>query len=181
MRSRIFLLATLVGLNLWAQQGDKGSETQTPRVARELIPPAPPLPPEQALKSFKVQPGCRIELVASEPLVHNPIQIAFDPEGRLWVLEMRGYMPNLEGNGELEKVGSVVVLEDTDGDGRMDKRTVFLDGLVMPRALSLARGGALVAEPPNLWFCRDTNGDLKCDEKSAVANDYATQADSKLG
>src|SRR5437899_640955 len=139
MRSGIFFLATLVGLNLWAQQGDKGSETQTPRVPRELIPPAPPLPPEQALKSYRIQPGFRIELVAAEPLVHDPIQIAFDPDGRLWVLEMRGYMPNIEGAGELKKVGSVVVLEDTDGDGRMDKRTVFLDGLVMPRAQSLAR------------------------------------------
>src|SRR5881397_278653 len=181
MWSGRFLLATLVCLNLWAQQGDRGGETQTPRVPRELIPPAPPLPPEQALKSFKVQPGFRIELVAAEPLVHDPIQIAFDPDGRLWVLEMRGYMPNIEGTGELEKVGSVVVLEDTDGDGRMDKRTVFLDGLVMPRALALARGGVLVAEPPNLWFCRDTNGDLKCDEKTLVANDYATEADPKLG
>jgi len=101
MRSGFFLLATLVGFNLWAQQGDRGGETQTPRVPRELIPPAPPLPPEQALKSFKVQPGFRIELVAAEPLVHNPVQIAFDPEGRLWVLEMRGYMPNIEGTGEL--------------------------------------------------------------------------------
>src|SRR5947208_15243071 len=90
-------------------------------------------------------------------------------------------MPNIEGQGELEKVGDVVVLEDTDGDGRMDKRSVFLDGLVMPRALALVRDGALVAEPPNLWFCRDTNGDLKCDEKTLVASDYATEADPKLG
>jgi mono/diheme cytochrome c family protein len=146
-----------------------------------LIPPAPPLPPEQALKSFKVQPGFRIELVAAEPLVHDPIQIAFDPEGRMWVLEMRGYMPNLEGTGEPEKVGSVVVLEDTDGDGRMDKRTVFLDGLVMPRALSLVRGGALVAEPPILWFCQDKDGDGQCDRRTPVASDYATEADPKRG
>src|SRR5438309_406138 len=99
MRSGIFFLATLVGLNLWAQQGDKGSETQTPRVPRELIPPAPPLPPERALKSFQIQPGFRIELVAAEPLVHDPIQIAFDPDGRLWVLEMRGYMPRFRDAG----------------------------------------------------------------------------------
>ena len=174
-------MITLLGLDLSAQQGDRSGETQTPRVPRELIPPAPPLAPEEALKSFKLQPGFRIELVAAEPLVHDPIQIAFDPNGRLWVLEMRGYMPNLEGKGELEKVGSVAVLEDSDGDGRMDKRTVFLDGLVMPRALSLISDGALVAEPPTLWFCRDTNGDLTCDEKTVVATDYATAADPKLG
>src|SRR5439155_13083125 len=58
----------------------------------------------------------------------------------------------------------------------MDQRTIFLDGLVMPRALALVRGGALVAEPPHLWFCRDTNGDGKCDEKIEVASDYGTQA-----
>ena len=181
MRSGLLSLTLLVALELCAQQGDRQGETQTPRVPRELIPPAPVLPPEQALKSFKLQAGFRMDLVACEPLVHNPVQIAFDPDGRLWVLEMRGYMPNLDGTGEMEKTGDVVVLEDTDGDGRMDKRTVFLDGLIMPRALSLAHGGALVAEPPNLWFCRDTNSDLECDEKSAVANDYATQADPKLG
>src|SRR5262249_33198108 len=130
MRFGLLLLTIAAGLHLRAQQGDKGGETQTPRVPRELIPPAPPLPPEQALQSFKIQPGFRVDLVAAEPLVHDPIQIAFDPDGRLWVLEMRGYMPNIAGTGESEKVGSVVVLEDTDGDGRMDKRTVFLGGLV---------------------------------------------------
>src|SRR2546426_295736 len=178
---RISLSTVLTGLSLLAQQGDEGGEPQTPRVSKELIPPAPTLPPDQALKSFKLQPGFRIELVAAEPLVHDPVQIAFDPNGRLWVLEMRGYMPNIEGKGEFEKVGSVAVLEDTDGDGKMDKRTAFLDGLVMPRALALVRSGALVAEPPNLWFCRDTNDDLKCDGKTLVASDYATEDDPKLG
>src|SRR5438132_3652320 len=178
---RISLFTVLTGLSLFAQQGDDGGETQTPRVPKELIPPAPALPPDQALKSFKLQPGFRLELVAVEPLVHDPVQIAFDPDGRIWVIEMRGYMPSIDGVGETNKVGDVVVLEDTDDDGRMDKRTVFLDGLVMPRALALVRGGALIAEPPNLWFCRDTNGDLKCDEKTLVASDYATEDDPKLG
>ena len=142
MRSRILLFTVLVALKLCAQHDNEQGEPQTPRVPKELIPPAPPLPPAEALKSFKLQSGFRLELVASEPLVHDPVQIAFDPDGRLWALEMRGYMPNIEGQGELEKVGDVVVLEDTDGDGRMDKRSVFLDGLVMPRALALARDGA---------------------------------------
>ena len=96
MRFGLLSLTLLVTLNLCAQQGDKQGETQTPRVPRELIPPAPVVPPELALKTFKLQPGFRIELVASEPLVHNPIQIAFDPDGHLWVLEMRGYMPNID-------------------------------------------------------------------------------------
>lgn len=178
---RTLLLMILGALAVPAQQGDKTGETQTPRVPRDLIPPAPPLSPEEALKTIKVQSGFHVELVAAEPLVHCPIQIAFDPDGRLWVLEMRGFMPNIDGVGETNKVGDVAVLEDTDGDGKMDRRTVFLDGLVMPRALSLVRNGALVAEPPNLWFCQDTDGDGKCDKKTLVAGDYATQDDPKLG
>src|SRR5439155_1327460 len=83
--------------------------------------------------------------------------------------------------GETNKVGSVAVLVDSDGDGKMDQRTVFLDGLVMPRALALLRGGALVAEPANLWFCQDTDGDGRCDKKTLIANDYAPEADPQRG
>ena len=181
MSFRVFLIAIFLTFGLRGQEGDGNGEIQTPRFPRELIPPAPPLPPDQALKSFKLQPGFRIARVAAEPLVHDPIQIAFDPDGRLWVIEMRGYMPDIGGAGETNKLGDVAVLEDTDGDGIMDQRTVFLDGLVMPRALALVRGGALVAEPPNLWFCRGTNNELKCDEKTLIANDYATEDDPKRG
>src|SRR4051812_4024824 len=174
-----FIVATLAlfvtTFSLLAQKGDKGDTDQPLRVPREKIPPAPPLSPDQALKSFSVQPGFRIELVASEPLVETPVAISFDPDGRIWVLEMRGYMPNPDGIGEQKIPGRIVILEDTDNDGRMDKRTVFLDDLVMPRALALVRGGALVAEPPKLWFCRDTDGDGKCDQKVEVASDYGDQ------
>src|SRR5690606_31173561 len=86
-----------------------------------------------------------------------------------------GYMPNLDGTGEDQPVGKVAVLEDTDGDGKMDKRTVFLEGLVMPRALSLVGDGLLVAEPPHLWYCRDTDGDGKSDQKVEIAKDYGDQ------
>ncbi len=92
----------------------------------------------------------------------------FDPDGRIWVVEMRGYMRDLEGSDEGAPIGRVVVLEDTNGDRMMDRSTVYLDKLVMPRTLSFVHGGVLVVEPPNLWYCRDTDGDLRCDEKRLV-------------
>ena len=72
-----------------------------------------------------------------------PVAIDIDADGRLWVVEMRGYMPDAEARGEREPVGRVVVLEDTDDDGRMDKRTVFLDGLVLPRSIKVLDHGVL--------------------------------------
>jgi glucose/arabinose dehydrogenase/mono/diheme cytochrome c family protein len=175
LASIYFFSAIFFAPNLFAQNGDKkdsGGEKQIPRVPPEKIPPSPVLTAEQALKSFKLAPGFRIEIVASEPLVHDPVAMTFAPDGKIWVVEMSGYMPNADGIGEDKKVGKIAVLEDTDADGKMDKRTVFLDGLVMPRALSLVRDGLLVAEPPHLWFCRDTNGDGKSDEKIEIAKDY---------
>jgi mono/diheme cytochrome c family protein/glucose/arabinose dehydrogenase len=161
---------------LWAQQGDKAGEEQPPPPPTLEIPPAPPLSPEEALETFQLPPGFRIEVVAAEPLVESPVAMEFGPDGRLWVVEMRGFMPNVEGEGEQEPVGRVSVLEDLDGDGLMDRSTVFLDGLIMPRALALVQDGVLVAEPPFLWFCRDTNGDGKADFKIEIADDYGSQA-----
>ncbi len=164
--------------NLYAQNGDKkdgSGEKQIAPIPPEKIPPSPVLSGEQALKSFKLETGFRIELVASEPLVHDPVAITFAPDGKIWVVEMSGYMMDADGKGEDKPLGKIAVLEDTNGDGEMDKRTVFLDGLVMPRALTLVRDGLLVAEPPHLWFCRDTDGDGKSDSKTEVAKDYGDQ------
>ncbi|MCS1407489.1 MAG: Cytochrome c-552 [Verrucomicrobia subdivision 3 bacterium] len=167
-----------------AQEGDwkdpKGM-VQEEVWRRFSVPPAPVLSPEEALESFTVPPGFRVELVASEPLVGDPVEIEFDPDGRLWVVEMRGYMPNPDGTNETDPVGRIVVLEDDDGDGRMDRNTVFLDQLVMPRALAVLKDGVLVAEPPNLWFCKDFDGDLRCDERVPMDDAYASQNDPKLG
>ncbi len=135
--------------------------------------PVPFLSAEDAIKTMKLaDDNLKVEVVASEPMIEHPIIMTFDPEGRAWVVEMRSYMPNPEGEGENKPTGRISVLEDTDGDGRMDKCTVFLDNLVLPRAVACVRGGVIVAEPPNLLFCRDTNGDGKCDEKTIIAKDY---------
>jgi mono/diheme cytochrome c family protein/glucose/arabinose dehydrogenase len=179
---RTILLLLLAVVTASAQIGDKADKpgvVQKPLVPKELIPPAPALSPADALKSFKVAPGFRIELVASDPLVQDPVAMAIDPDGRIWVVEMLSYMPDLDGNHEDAPVGRVSILTDTNGDGKMDKKTVFLDKLVMPRAIMLVGGGALIGAPPKLWFCRDTNGDDVADEKIEVCTDYGVQVDPK--
>lgn len=178
---RKFLTLLAISAPLLAQNGDKPGEAQPETVAAGLIPPAPVLSPADQIRTFQLPPGFVAEIVAAEPLVHSPVAIQFDHRGRLWVVEMRGYMPDQEAHGEGDASGSIAILEDQDGDGRMDKRTVFAEGLVMPRSLMLTQGGALVAEPPRLWFMRDTDGDGRADEKLLVASDYATQNDPALG
>ena len=176
-RRTLILSALCLAAAACAQVGDKAGEAQVPIVPANLIPPSPPLTAEEALRSFKVAPGYRIELVAEAPLVRHPTVLQFAPDGRLWVVEMTGYMENFDGTTEDQPKGSVVVLTDTDGDGRMDQRTVFLDNIILPRALILHRDGALVGAPPHLWFCRDTNGDGKADEKIEVATDFGVRVD----
>ena len=133
---------------------------------------SPVLSPDEALKSFVLPPGYRLELVASEPLIQDPVFIDWDPDGRMWAVEMPGYMLDITASRELEPLGRIVVFEDTNADGKMDKRTVFADGLVLARALKVLDRGVLVGEPPNLWLMRDTNGDLKMDSRELVTDTY---------
>ncbi len=135
--------------------------------------PSPPLSPVQSLQSFQLDPQLRIELVAAEPLVQDPVAITFDEKGRLWVVEMRGFMPDIDGTGEDQPVGRVNILTDVDGDGRMDEGTIFLDSLVLPRAIALIKGGALIAEDQPLWFAKDTTGDDRADYQILVDSNYA--------
>ena len=130
------------------------------------------LSPADEMKTFRLPPGYRVELVASEPMVQEPVVVDWDQEGRLWVVEMLGYMQDLPGSTEREPSGRVSVLEDVDGDGKMDKKTVFMDGLILPRALKVLDRGVLIGEPPNLWLARDTNGDLRADTKELVTSAY---------
>jgi mono/diheme cytochrome c family protein len=131
-----------------------------------------PLTPEEALKTFSVPPGYRVELVAAEPLVDSPILIDFDADGRMWVVEMPSFLPDNSGHDATEPIDRIVVLEDTNNDGKMDKRTVFADHLVAPRAIKVLDRGVLIGDPPNLWFMRDTDGDLKADTKERVVDTY---------
>jgi len=138
------------------------------------LPPPAPLSPEEELKTFRLEPGFRIELVASEPMIESPVAISFDDQGRMFVVEMRSYMRDLEGTTEKDPTSRISLLTDTDGDGRMDKATPFADGLVMPRGVMAVKGGAFVAEPPNLFFLRDTKGTGVADEKILISADFGT-------
>ncbi len=127
-----------------------------PVVPEKEIPPSPVLPVAEALKSFKIAPGFTIEPVAAEPLVEKPVCLDFDPAGRMWVCEMRGYMPDIDGKGESIPQGRISVLEDSDGDGTVDKRTVFLDEVLLPRAVTVYSDGILYLDEHRLvWQKRD--------------------------
>lgn len=171
-RFRLVALA-LAGMVItgYASQAPSTSQIWPPPV-QPVAPVARPLAPAEALKTFAVPPGYRIELVAAEPLVQDPIMLEWDPAGRLWVIELPGYMRDISAKGELDPVGRIVVLQDRDRDGVMDTRTVFADGLVQPRALKVLDHGVLVGEPPDIWLLRDTDGDLRSDTKTRVAGNF---------
>src|SRR5207247_8172792 len=98
-----------------------------------------PLTPEQSLAYLKTEPGLKVELVAAEPMVVDAVAVAWDERGRMFVVEDRGY-PTGPGKGK-PPLGQVVMLEDTDGDGKYDKRTVFADGLTFPNGVMCWKGG----------------------------------------
>jgi glucose/arabinose dehydrogenase len=170
---RICAVAALLVVSAARQgaQRSPGNQPWPPGV-QKVSGESPALPPEEALKSFYMPPGYHVELVASEPLIQEPVALDWDLDGRLWAVEMPGFMADIRGSNEHEPIGRVVVLEDTNSDGRMDKRTVFADGLVLARSVKVLDRGVLVAEPPNVWLMRDTNGDLRMDSKERVTDQY---------
>lgn len=136
--SRTFALAaSLLPVIVVAQNGDKPGHDMAPPPAHWKIPAAPVVKPEDSAATMKLEEGFELELVAAEPMVHDPVVLAFDGDGRIWVAEMLGYMPDIDGKLEESTYGRISVLEDTDGDGRADKHTVFLEKYLLPRAVAL--------------------------------------------
>jgi putative membrane-bound dehydrogenase-like protein len=132
----------------------------------------PPLSPTDALASFVLEPGYRIDPVAAEPLVQDPVAMAFDEHGRLYVVENRGYPDPLEGEAEAAPQGVIALLSDTTGDGRFDRRTEFAAGLTYPNGIMVWDGGVLVSCAPDLLYFRDTTGDGIADERRVVLTGF---------
>ncbi|MEJ7558041.1 MAG: c-type cytochrome [Pedobacter sp.] len=128
------------------------------------------LSPQESLKTIHLPKGYHLELVASEPMINEPVAITWDGNGRLFVAEMNTYMQDANGTGESKHVCTIKRLEDTNGDGKMDKSVVFLDSLLLPRMILALDDRLLVAETydNNIYSYRDTNGDGIADEKKKV-------------
>lgn len=124
-----------------------------------------------SLKDYRVEAGFDLSLIAAEPFLKAPVSLDFDNKGRMWVVEMIGYMPNLEGIGEDIPNGRISILEDLNQDGVIDRSRVFLDKLVLPRGLAHVYGGLLYVDGPKLWFVEIKND--KPGKKTLVDPVYA--------
>ncbi|MDB6121703.1 MAG: putative rane-bound dehydrogenase [Pedosphaera sp.] len=155
---------------LWVQNEDTANlpDKVDRRSFKELLvgeePPAKS--PEESLAAIHVRDGFTVELVASEPLVKDPVAFEWGADGKLWVVEMGDYPLGIDGKG---KAGGIVkYLEDTEGDGRYDKATVFLQGLNFPNGVMPWRKGVLVSAAPDIFYAEYTDGDGKADVRKIL-------------
>lgn len=153
---------------LWAVGLDSAARCREPAAQ-----PASPLSSDDALAAFQLAEGLRIELAACEPEVVDPVEVRFDEDGRMWVVEMRDY-PNgpPEGAAPLSRIR---VLEDRDGDGRYETGTTFAEGLLFPTGVQPWRGGAFVTLAGRVAYMKDTDGDGRCDLDETWYTGFAEQ------
>ncbi|WP_018618668.1 DUF7133 domain-containing protein [Spirosoma luteum] len=152
-------------------QSTQQASHQADTVPAFTVNPSPgQLTPEQSLRSFRVPKGYHMELVASDPMIREPVAIAWDGNARMYVAEMDTYMQDVDGTNEHAPVSRVMLLEDTNNDGKMDKSSVFIDKLLLPRMLLCVDHELLVNETDtyDIWSYKDTNGDGVADAKKPV-------------
>src|SRR5262245_15761621 len=142
---------------------------QPPQLPQKGAGPGKPLTPQEAQKLFKLDDGLRIELVACEPQIESPVAMQFDPNGRLWVVEMRDYPNGPAGQGRIR------ILEDKDGDGFFETATTWTDGLKFANGLLLWKDGAIVTMAPHIVHLRDTKGAGKADTTDILYEGFAAQ------
>ncbi len=157
-----------------------GVEDKIIEAVRGLVPPAFAAPkaagrssPAEGLASIRVPAGLKVELVAAEPLVRSPVAIDWGTDGKLWVCEMLDYPSGLDGQGK--PGGRIVTLEDSDGDGRYDKSTTFLDDLPFPTGVMAWKKGVLVCAAPDILYAEDTDGDGRADVRTLLFRGFATE------
>jgi len=139
--------------------------------SRTVSNPSPAhLSPEESLKTFRIPIGYHLEIVASEPMIKEPVAIAWDGNAKMYVAQMETYMQDVDATGEQQPNSRIMLLEDTNGDGKMDKSSVFVDRLLLPRMI-LCVGHELLVNETNTYTInayKDTNGDGIADEKRTV-------------
>ncbi len=161
-----FLLVAILGARLSAAP---------PEAFRANVRPTDPLTPEEQREQFRLPKGFQIELVAAEPQIYKPMNLAFDAGGRLWVSESQDYpFPAEDGRGN----DRIQVLEDTNGDGRLDKTTTFVDGLNIPIGLLPYGDGVIAYSIPNIYYFRDTDGDGRCDQREVLYGPLGAPVDT---
>ncbi|MGE3777801.1 MAG: PVC-type heme-binding CxxCH protein [Pirellulaceae bacterium] len=159
----------VVGIVIGGAPALLAQEVKAPFIPRKQTqPPGPPLSPQEAIRRMKVPDGFTVELVASEPDIQNPVAMTFDERGRIWITESFEYPRKEAGPGR----DRVKVLEDTNGDGKADKVTVFAEGLNIPSGIAVGYGGVWVANAPDILFLRDTDGDGKADQREVVVTGF---------
>ena len=146
-----------------------------PNAIRGKLPSIPPTPARDAAKTFRVLDGFRMDLLAAEPLVASPVAMTYDENGRAYVCEMRDYPYTDKAHHQRNQenptdaaIGTVRLLEDTDGDGAFDRSVVFAEVLSWPTGVACWKGGVFVAATPDIWYLKDTNGDGKADIRRKV-------------
>ena len=142
-----------------------------PPISTSDLPRTPPTPATNTLTTFQLRPGIRLDLVAAEPLVMDPIAMCFDEDSRLFVVEMRDYSERRD-----ERLGQIRMLEDTNEDGLMDKSTIFADDLPWPTALIWYNGGLFVGATPDILYLKDTNRDGKADQRQVIFTGFGSGA-----
>ena len=164
----LFLTSICLCLNGFLQQLVVGQDSLQRNYADQLQRIAPREPGE-AIATLEHNPGLKIELIASEPLVMDPVAVSFDEWGRAFVVEMRGYSER-----ESERLGRIKLLEDTDQDGVFDNSTIFAERFRWPTAIVCGFGGVLVGDAPDIIFLKDVDGDKKADLRQIVATGFGT-------
>ncbi|MEX2307281.1 MAG: PVC-type heme-binding CxxCH protein [Pirellulales bacterium] len=150
-----------------------GAAVHSEEVLAEFLQPIPPKSPDEAIKTFETVDGFRMELVAHEPLVCDPVAAEFDENGQLYVCEMRDYPYRPKaGNRPL---GTVRLLRDTNEDGTFEESHVFADGLLWPTGVVPWKGGVYVAAAPDIWYLKDVDGDFRADVRTKVFTGFGTQ------